>query len=129
MSSARSHIALPFLALVFDRAFSWSPALFASRRALSESLSAEAMPTSAAATTSATSGFWASAFNASPPLFLPDLPSFFCFFFLSLGTGPASVSRREWRSYHYPSHDCNDALFQSGFMWWIKRLALFVAAR
>ena len=59
-SSASFHMALPRCALFFDRASSSSPAYSARRRALFESLSAEAVATSAAATTSATIGFWLS---------------------------------------------------------------------
>src|SRR5438270_42239 len=46
MSSARSHIAFPCLALFFEMAFSWSPASLARRRAFSESFRAAAIETS-----------------------------------------------------------------------------------
>src|SRR5437868_963029 len=94
MSSARSHIALPCLELFLDKAFSWSPASLASRRALSESLIAEAIATSAAATTSATIGLSDSAFSFFAALFatfvgLAAVSFLFLsfFFFLSLDTG------------------------------------------
>src|SRR5262249_35035205 len=101
ISSAICHRALPRSAPFLLNRSSSSPASDASRCARRESLSAEAVATSAAATTSATSGFWSRSFpflaaplpgfvpgTAAEPAFLDFLsflPAFFCFF-LSLAT-------------------------------------------
>src|SRR6476469_7332427 len=118
MSSARSHMALPFLAPDFDKAFSWSLASLAILRALSESLSAAAIPMRAAATTSATKGFWLIAFKLFTAFFgvldrLGEVAVFrlsflsLGFFFLSFATAITSRVTPSRRSYHFPSHVCN----------------------
>jgi hypothetical protein len=111
-----SHNASPLFAPALESLASSSLASDARARARFESLSAEAVATSAAATTSATKGFCASAY--SELLFFAAFLSFF--FFLSVDTAALLATRCGPRSYPYSSQDCNKRLFQFGDMPWMQ---------